>query len=143
MLEGWGSQARYNFGGMGNTQGVKMLEQVGALAEGYTAPRTGPWYDETEIPGIKLMQDLRQKYGRPFDFAGDDQNGTVTAMVACEVVKRALDSMKDFDCDGIKQITYTPEDHRGWNKARIYQVQGGEVIPVSDWKETPMIMPEK
>lgn len=137
-----------------------MLKQVGASAEGYTSPRTGPWYDETEIPGLKLMQDLRLKYGRPFDFAGDDHNGLVTMMVACEAVKRALeqvgyenidgvaikgalDSFKDFDCDGIKQITYTPEDHRGWNKARIYQVQGGEVVPVSDWKETPMIVPEE
>ena len=97
---------------------------------------------------------------RPFDFAGDDQNGTVTAMVACEAVKRALeevgyenldgraikealDSFKDFDCDGIKQITYTPEDHRGWNKARMYEVIDGEVVPVSDWKETPMIMSEE
>jgi len=151
---------KIQFGGMDNTQGVQMLKQVGAPAEGYISPRTGPWYDETEIPGIKLMQDLRLKYGRPFDFAGDDQNGTVTAMVACEAVKRALeevgyenldgraikealDSFKDFDCDGIKQITYTPEDHRGWNKARMYEVIDGEVVPVSDWKETPMIMSEE
>ena len=135
-----------------------MLEQVGASAEGYTSPRTGPWVNETEIPGMNLLRDLRLKYGRPYDFAGDEQNGTVTAMVTCELVrraleevgyenldgvaiKRAMDNMKDFDCDGIKQITYTQEDHRGWNKARIYQVQDGDVVPISDWLEAPMIVP--
>ena len=154
-----GLVGKLQFGGLENTQGLKLLEQLGASAEGYTSPRTGPWVSETEIPGMKLLQDLRLKYGRPYDFAGDEQNGTVLMMVACEAVKRALeevgyenldgvaikraiDNMKDFDCDGIKRITYTPDDHRGWNKARIYQVQGGEVVPVSEWKNTPMIVPE-
>ena len=153
-----GLVGKLQFGGLENTQGVKMLEQIGASAEGYTGSRTGPWIGETEIPGMKLLHDLRPKYGRPVDFAGDEQNGTVTMMVACEVVRRALeevgyenldgvamkealDSLKDFDCDGIKQITYTPEDHRGWNRARIYQVQDGDVVPISDWLEAPMITP--
>ena len=57
-------------------------------------------------------------------------------------IKEAPDSFNDFDYYGIKQITYTPEDHRGWNRARIYQVQGGEAVPISEWKNTPMIMPE-
>jgi ABC-type branched-subunit amino acid transport system substrate-binding protein len=153
-----GLVSELRFGGLENTQGLKLLEQVGASAEGYTSPRTGPWVGETQIPGMKLLHDLRPKYGRPYDFAGDEQNGTVAIMVACEVVKRALeevgyenldgvaikrtlDSMKDFDCDGIKRITYTPEDHRGWNRARIYQVQDGDVVPISDWLEAPMITP--
>ena len=154
-----GLVGKLQFGGLENTQGLKLLEQLGASAEGYTSPRTGPWVSETEIPGMKLLQDLRLKYGRPYDFAGDEQNGTVLMMVACEAVKRAIeevgyenldgvaikramDNMKDFDCDGIKRITYTPEDHRGWNRARIYQVQAGDVVPISDWLETPMIIPE-
>jgi branched-chain amino acid transport system substrate-binding protein len=154
-----GLAGKMNFGGMENTQSTRMLKQVGPATEGYTAPRVGPWFDETEIPGIKLLQDLRKKYGRPFDFSGDDSNGFVAMAVACEAVKRAieevgyenldgravkmtLDSIKDFDFYGIKQITYTPEDHRGWNRARVYQVQDGEVIPVSDWLEAPMVIPE-
>jgi branched-chain amino acid transport system substrate-binding protein len=154
-----GLVGKMNFGGMENTQSTRMLQQVGPATEGYTAPRVGPWFDQTEIPGMKLLQDLRKKYGRPFDFSGDDSNGFVAMAVACEAVKRAieevgyenldgpaakmaLDSIKSFDFYGIKQITYTPEDHRGWNRARIYQVQDGEVVPVSDWLEAPMIIPE-
>jgi hypothetical protein len=49
--------------------------------------------------------------------------------------------MKDFDCHGIRRITYTPEDHSGWNKARIYRVQDGDVVPISDWLEAPMVTP--
>jgi ABC-type branched-subunit amino acid transport system substrate-binding protein len=57
-------------------------------------------------------------------------------------VKEAMYGIKDFDPFGIKEITYTPEDHRGSATVRMYQVQGGEVVPVTDWRDGPMLVPE-
>ena len=58
-------------------------------------------------------------------------------------VKEAMYGIKDFDPHGTgKKVTYTPEDHRGNPIIRIYEVQGGEVVPVSDWREAPMLVPE-
>jgi hypothetical protein len=58
-------------------------------------------------------------------------------------VKEAMYSIKDFDPHDIgRPVTYTPEDHRGRPVVRIYEVQGGEVVPVSDWRDAPMLVPE-
>jgi len=109
---------------------------------------------------MKLLQDLRRQYGRRFDFTGDDAHGFVMAAVGCEAVRRAveevgyekldgaavkrgLDSMKSFDVYGIKTIAYPPDDHRGSAATRIYRVQNGDVVPVSDWLTAPMIQPER
>ena len=149
---------KMHFGGLENTQGTRMVQQLGDVANGYSAPRNAPWIEEMQVPGIELIHDWRKEYGRPYDFAGDDSNGTVTMAVACEAVRRAvakvgtenldgiaikeaMDSFRDWDVYEIKQITYTAEDHRGWNKARIYEVRDGDVIPLSDWIVAPMIMP--
>jgi len=59
-------------------------------------------------------------------------------------VKEALDTIKDFDPHGMgKGITYTPEDHRGSASVKIYEVQGREVVPITDWREAPMLVPEE
>jgi len=42
-----------------------------------------------------------------------------------------------------KPITYTPEDHRGSATIRMYEVQNGKVVPVTDWRKAPMFVPEK
>jgi len=58
-------------------------------------------------------------------------------------VKMAERNMKDFAPYGIGPITYTPEDHRGSNLVRIYQVEGGNMVPVSAWREAPMLVPQE
>ena len=153
-----GLMGEIHFAGTENTQSEKTLAALGAAAEGYTAPRPHLWCTETEIPGIKLMRDLRLKYGGEYYFFGDDANCIVMVSVAVEAiksaieevgyenldsraVKEALDNMKDFDAYGIRRITYTPDDHRGDNRVKIYQVIGGKVVSVSDWMEAPMIIP--
>jgi ABC-type branched-subunit amino acid transport system substrate-binding protein len=60
----------------------------------------------------------------------------------CPAVKEGLDSLRDFDVYGIQKISYTPEGHRGTNTARIYVIQGGTPVPVSNWMVAPMLMPE-
>jgi len=153
-----GLMDRMNFGGSENTQSEGMIKAAGAAAEGYTVPRAVPWWGESEFPGIEMMKDSRKRYGAEYDFQGDDVHGVVFGAIAVEAlkraieevgyenldghaVKRALDSIVDFDVYGLKNITYTPEDRRGSIKVRIYQVQDGKPVPVSDWQDAPMILP--
>jgi len=153
-----GLKETIQFGGLENTQSEGLLKASAGAADGYTAPRTNPFWKETDIPGIRLHQDLRQRYGRSVGFQGDEANSLTGIAVVCEALKRAIDEvgyrnlegrhvkeamdgLKDFDIYGIKTITYTPDDHRGSTAVRIYRIQGADVIPVSEWAEAPMITP--
>jgi ABC-type branched-subunit amino acid transport system substrate-binding protein len=143
---------KIRFGGVENSQAIALIETLGPAAEGYFAPRAAPWYKE-----VPFLIDMFTRYrGGKIDTAGDAASTLLFVPVMIEAIRRAidnvgyenldgravkeaLDSIKDFDPHGIKKITYTPEDHRGSTTVRIYQVQGGEVVPVSDWREAPML----
>jgi hypothetical protein len=56
-------------------------------------------------------------------------------------IKESLDSIKDFDAYSIRKITYATEDRKDSEAIRLYQVQVGEVIPLTDWREAPMLVP--
>jgi branched-chain amino acid transport system substrate-binding protein len=153
-----GLTGQIQFAGYENSQSIALLEALGPAAEGYSSARVAPWVEEVEVPGIELVRDLWMKYpGRP-PMQGDEAHPFRAAYVGCEAIKRAieevgyenldgaavaraLDGIEDFDPYGIGPITYTPEDRRGSNLVRIYQVQGREVVPVADWRETPMLVP--
>ena len=143
------------FGGFENSQSIAMLG-LGAAAEGYWSPRRAPWYKEVPV----LFDILREVDGK-LDTGGD---GACTLAfvpawikaikVAIEevgyenldgrVVKEGMCGVKDFDPHGTgKKVTYTPEDHRGSASIRIYEVRGGDVVPVTDWREAPMLVPEE
>jgi branched-chain amino acid transport system substrate-binding protein len=145
---------KMRFGGFENSQSVPLLE-LGAAAEGYWSPRRAPWYTETPV----LFDILREIDGK-LDTGGDGactlafMPAWIEAIrVAIEevgyenldgrAVKEAMYSIKDFDPHGTgKKVTYTPEDHRGNPSIRIYEVRSGDVVPVSDWRQAPMLMPE-
>ena len=139
----------------GNEFGVgeTLINMTGNASEGYLSPRSFPWLNETEIPGIKLMVDNQMKYhGKKIN--QPEYLSSVTTAVACEAIRRAvenvgyenidgnaikeaLDNMKDFDVHGIISITFTPEDHRGSNKVAIYQIVDEEIMRLSAWREAP------
>jgi branched-chain amino acid transport system substrate-binding protein len=143
------------FGGFENSQSVQLLE-LGPAAEGYWSTRRAPWYKETPV-----LFDIFREIDGKLDTGGD---GACTLAfvpawikaisVAIEevgyesldgrAVKEAMYSIKDFDPHGTgKKVTYTPEDHRGSTSIRIYEVQGGDAVPVTDWRQAPMLVPEK
>jgi len=150
---------KVQFGGYENSQSKALIEQLGTAADGYTSPRTVPYAEEVDIPGIKLQRDLEIKYqGKP-DYQGDEAHQLRSASVACEALSRAvekvgygnvdgatvvevLDSMKDFDPYGVGSITYTPDDHRGALKVCVYEIRNGKVVPLGDWKQVPSLRPE-
>jgi branched-chain amino acid transport system substrate-binding protein len=146
---------QFQFTGAATGMGEKVIKMTGVASEGFLIPKRVPWFDETEVPGIKLMLDNMMKYHGKVTKEGEDYAiGWVGAAVVCEAIriaienvgyenldgraiKEALDGMKDFDVYGIKTITYKPDDHRGSTKMAVYEVRGGEIVRVSDWREAP------
>ena len=150
-----GLTGKIRFGGYENSQAIALIETLGPAAEGYFAARAYPWYKE-----VPFATDMFMRYEGKIDTEGD-----IAMVLAClsiwieairraidnvgyenldgRAVKEALDSIKDFDPHGMgKPITYTPEDRRGSATIRIYEVQGGDVVPVADWREAPMLIPQ-
>ena len=145
------------FGGYENTQSTAILA-LGSSVEGYTVPRVSYFSLHETNPGVKFMRDLQMKYRGRIDVGGDECNPLRVSSVACEAlkraveevgyenvdgvaVKRALDSIKDFDPYGVGPVTYTPEDHRGSNRVMVAQVQNGQVVYLTDWQDAPMLVP--
>jgi len=58
-------------------------------------------------------------------------------------VWEAMYSIRDFDPHDLgRPVTYTREDNRGSPKVRVYEVQGGKVVPATDWRDAYMLVPE-
>jgi hypothetical protein len=55
-------------------------------------------------------------------------------------MKRALESMQDFDVDGMVKFTFGPEDRRGDTSCAVYQIQGGKIVRVSDYRDVHILV---
>jgi ABC-type branched-subunit amino acid transport system substrate-binding protein len=138
--------------------GEALIEMVPVGVEGFLAPRALPWIDETEIPGVKTMLDKQMEFHGKIHEGPEYMAGWVYGAIMCEAleraldkagydnldgpaVKRALESIQDFDVDGIVKITYGPEDRRGTRDFALYQVQGGKIVRITDYRETPILVP--
>jgi len=150
------------FTGLEYSVGKQMITMAGPAAEGYLTPNTLPSFADTDVPGIKLILDKQMEYyGRVKVEEPPHIAGWVGTAITCEAVRRAVgsvgyenldgpaikeafDSIKGFDVDGLVTITYNPpDDHRGYDKIAIYQVQGGQIVPITDWRVAPMLLPEE
>jgi branched-chain amino acid transport system substrate-binding protein len=137
------------FGGHENGQSLAMLS-LGPAVDGYFSPRCTPWYEE-----VPICRDL-------FENPQGDTAGALMVMTVMikaisiaidnvgyenldgRAVREAMDSIKDFDPYGIgRPISYTPEDHRGSAMTRMYEIQDGDVVPVTEWRNAPMLVPEE
>lgn len=76
------------------------------------------------VQGWVTMQVMAEGIRR----AGDDLTG--------EGIRRGLESLTDLDTGGITApITFSPTSHKGAKALRIYQVQGGRWVPITDYIE--------
>jgi hypothetical protein len=134
--------------------GVPMLD-MGPAVEGFFQTKCFPWYEEVPI----VYDIFRMREGR-LDTQGGVactlQYGPVTieaVRIAIEqvgyenldgpTVKEAMYDIKDFDPHKIgRPVTYTREDNRGSPKVIIYEIRDGRVVPASDWRDAPMLVPE-
>jgi branched-chain amino acid transport system substrate-binding protein len=140
--------------GLDDNVTIPLIEALGPLAEGYFGAKTFPWYTETPI-----LYDILREYEGRLDTTGSGACTLLYVPVMIEAirvaieevgyenlngraVKEAMYSIKDFDPHHIgRPVTYTPEDHRGAPVVRIYEVQGGEVVPVTEWRDALMLVP--
>ena len=134
--------------------GASMLD-MGPAVEGFFQTKCFPWYEEVPI----VYDIFRMREGRL-----DTQGGVACTLqygpVAVEAVriaieevgyenldapavKEAMYSIKDFDPHNLgRPVTYTREDNRGSPRVIIYEIQGGRVVPASDWRDAHMLVPE-
>ena len=153
-----GLQGQMQFAGTEWTVGEPLIRMAPVSVDGFLAARAIPWFDETEIPGIKTMGDRQLKYHGKIEMRPEYMGSWVYGPIVCEAVKlaledvgyenvdgpavkRALENMKDFDVDGMAKITFGPEDRRGTRDYAVYQVQGGKLVRVTDWREVPILVP--
>ena len=93
------------------------------------------------VPGMKTLMDFHQKHHPNDTHASPYMRGWLWTIMAAEAIKRAgpnptgegvkkaLESLKDFDTWGITPpFTYTNEDHRPTNRARLVVVKGGKIV---------------
>ncbi|MBN2233366.1 MAG: ABC transporter substrate-binding protein [Deltaproteobacteria bacterium] len=123
----------------------KILQQAGDAAEGcfWTNP-FGLW--GVDAPGVKAMRAVTEKYrpGQPQIVNYIQGYAAMTVMAEAlkrvgdnltgEAVKDALESLRDYDTGGLcsAPITFTKDSHKGSMGLKIYQVQGGKLVPATD-----------
>jgi branched-chain amino acid transport system substrate-binding protein len=155
-----GLMDKISFCGMAATLTRSVVDIVGPSLEGYFTPKACPVWNEVENPGIKWAQDVYLMYHGTKEIPDSYELSIRPCPILLEAIKRAIEkvgyenldgravnealqTLEDFDPYGFGvPVTYTdPEVRRGSPWARIYQVQGGDVIPVSDWQEAPIMPP--
>jgi branched-chain amino acid transport system substrate-binding protein len=92
-----------------------LAEQGSSLEEASLHYTQGWWTMATMVEGIEMV--LKN---------GDDLTGAN--------IKAALETLSNFDTGGVTSpLTFTPDSHRGNSSLRLYEVQSGQWIAISDY----------
>jgi len=60
------------------------------------------------------------------------------------VEEQGIKKLKNFDVGGLHgPVSYTPGDNRLSKSVRVFQIQSGQIVPVSDWIEAPLVKYEE
>ena len=134
-----------------------LVELAGADAEGvYGVYPTVSWDDN--VPGMAKMTEYCQQH-HPEDYGNMDYiTSWAEGLIVAEILKLAIENvgvdnltpqaveeygfkkLNDFDAGGLHgPVSYTPGDNRLSKSVRVFQVQSGEIVPVSGWVEAPLI----
>ena len=94
---------------------------------------------------MKTLMEFHQKHHGGDVHASPYMRGWLWVIVSAEAIKRAganptgesvktaLESLKEFDTWGITPpFTYTNEDHRPTNRARLVKIQSGKIVPMQE-----------
>jgi branched-chain amino acid transport system substrate-binding protein len=117
---------------------------AGEAAEGVMGFQDVAYWGEN-VPGMKTLVDFNQKHHGGVVRASPYMRGWLWVIIAAEAIKRAgpnptgesvkkaLESLKDFDTWGLTPpFTYTNEDHRPTNRARLVMVKDGKIVQVRE-----------
>ena len=117
---------------------------AGEAAEGVMGIQDVAYWGEN-VPGMKTLMAFHKKHHGDDTHASPYMRGWLWVIVSVEAIKRAgdnptgeslkkaLESLKDFDTWGITPpFTYTNEDHRPTNRARLVMVKGGKIVQMKE-----------
>jgi len=117
---------------------------AGDAAEGVFGIQDVAYWGEN-VPGMKTLTEFHQKHHPNDTHASPYMRGWLWVIMTVEAIKRAgnaptgeslkkaLESLNEFDTWGITPpFTYTSEDHRPTNRARLVMVKGGKIVPVRE-----------
>jgi len=113
-------------------------------AEGVMGIQDVAYWGEN-VPGMKTLMEFHQKHHPGDTHASPYMRGWLWVIMSVEAIKRAgdnptgesikkaLESLKDFDTWGITPpFSYTNEDHRPTNRARLVAIKGGKIVQMKE-----------
>jgi branched-chain amino acid transport system substrate-binding protein len=117
---------------------------AGPAAEGVVGIQDVAYWGDN-VPGMKTLMEFHQKHHGTDTHASPYMRGWLWVIVAAEAIKRAgnnptgesvknaLESLKEFETWGITPpFTYTNEDHRPTNRARLVMIQNSKIVPMRE-----------
>lgn len=141
-----------------------LIDIAGAdITEGiYGVFPTVNWGDD--VDGMAKMTEYIEKY-HPNDAGNMDYITTwAQSLIMVEILRVALDNagydalaagdadswkaleeqgiqkLDDYDVDGLHgPVSYSEDDNRLSKSVRVFQVQGGEIVPLTDWIDAPKV----
>ncbi len=134
-----------------------LTDLAGANAEGvYGVFPTVNWGDD--VPAMAKMTEYCQNY-HPEDYGNMDYITTwAEGLIVTEILRLAIENvgvdnltpqtveeygfkkLNNFDVGGLHgAVSYTPGDNRLSKSVRVFQIQDGEIVPISGWVEAPLI----
>jgi ABC-type branched-subunit amino acid transport system substrate-binding protein len=121
-----------------------MHQLAGDAWEGALSPNFGGMPSD-DTPEMREFRDLMKKaYPNDSEYSGTALRGFMIAEIMAEALKRAGDNLtwenliKTFETfdnwSGVyaKNVTYTPDDHRGVTMVHFLQNQGGKNVRITD-----------
>jgi len=130
------------------------------VSDGLIMNRALASWNEVDNPGIKVALDIMAKNNRESKMMVSGYLSGLEGMyLACEALNSAVkavgwdkldgkaikdqfEQFRNFDILGLGTYTITPDKHEP-TTVRIYQVQGGKIIPITDYMTCPDLRPYK
>jgi branched-chain amino acid transport system substrate-binding protein len=140
----------------------KLIEFAGAnIVEGvYGVYPTVNWGDD--VPAMAKMTEYCQKY-HSADYGNMDYiTSWAEGLIVAEILRLAIENvgvdeltpqaveeygfkkLSNFNPGGLHGlVSYTPGDNRFSKSVRVFQIQSGNITPISDWIEAPLVKYEE
>lgn len=155
--------------GLGHASITKALVDIAGadIVEGvYGVFPTVNWGDN--VPGMAKMTEYVRKLHPKDEGNMDYITSWAQSLIMAEILRVAVENvgydvlakgdveswraietygiqrLKDYDVGGLHgPVSYTPGDNRLSKSVRVFQIQGGEITPVTDWVEAPVVKYEE
>jgi branched-chain amino acid transport system substrate-binding protein len=155
--------------GLGHASITKALIDIAGadIVEGvYGVFPTVNWGDD--VPGMAKIVEYCQKLHPKDEGNMDYITSWAQSLIMAEILRVAVENvgydvlakgdveswraietygiqrLKDYDVGGLHgPVSYTPGDNRLSKSVRVFQIQGGEITPVTDWVEAPVVKYEE